>query len=246
MAELIAEYQRNIGLRVVARYRNSRIWYVELDGLALDLGFGARGGKLNLFVEPQNYVAMDESHWARGYGRWYSQGGLYGDPGATKTGGLEPPTDSPYYEVMQIYDRGASAPTLEQQREFAREVLLTTADHLWTVNVGIVPPLLIIAKNGLRNLPSVAVQNADFQVPGNCGIETFFWEDTDSMPVDAGALKASLTQITAMPGSDTANARAESAGGMFGRVLSKLLWAVAALGLLLIALKHPVTVQVPG
>ena len=238
-AELIAEYQRHIGLRVIARYRNSRIWYVELDGLALDLGFGARGGKLNFFVEPQNYVAMDESHWARGYGRWYSQGGLYGDSGATKTGGLEPPVDSPYYEVMQIYDRAASAPTLEEQGEIARDIMLIAADNLWTVNVGIVPPLLIIAKNGLRNLPAVAVQNADFQVPGNCGIETFFWESADISPVDVVALKASLTEITAMPGSNAANARAASAGGMVGRVLGKLLWAVAALGLLLVAFKHP-------
>jgi ABC-type dipeptide/oligopeptide/nickel transport system permease component len=42
-----------------------------------------------------------------------------------------------------------------------------------------------------------------------------------------------------MPGSDAANARAASAGGMVGRVLGKLLWAIAALGLLLVALKHP-------
>ena len=181
------------------------------------------------------------SSWpARGYGRWYSQGGLYGDPGATKTGGLEPPADSPYYKVMEIYDRAASAPTLEEQKEIVREVLLTAADHLWTVNIGIVPPLLIIAKNGLNNIPRVVVQNADFQVPANCGIETFFWDDPDTVPVDAVALKESLAEITAMPGSDADLDQARSGlGGFFGRILSKLLWAIGGLGLLLVALKHP-------
>ena len=240
VAELIAEYMRAIGLRVTARYRNNRIWYVELDGLALDLGFGARGGKLNLFVEPQNYVAMDESHWARGYGRWYSQGGLYGDPGATKTGGIEPPSDSPYYRVMEIYDRAASAPTLEEQKEIVRDVLLTAADHLWTVNLGIVPPLTMIVKNGLNNLPRLAVQNADFQVPGNCGIETFFWDESGTMATDAEALEAALTRITPMPGSDTEGSRSESTpGSLFGRILARILWSIVGLGLILVGLKHP-------
>ena len=240
VAELIAEYLRAVGLRVTARFRNARIWYVELDGLGLDLGFGARGGKLNLFVEPQNYVAMEESHWARGYGRWYSQGGLYGDPGATKTGGLEPPADSPYYRVMEIYDRAASAPTLEEQKEIVRDVLLTAADQLWTVNVGIVPPLLIIVKNGLNNVPRVAVQNADFQVPGNCGIETFFWDESAVIPTDREVLQKDLTQISPIPGSSVEGSQSRSSRGQLsGRILARILWSIGGLGLLLVALKHP-------
>ncbi len=240
LLQLVAGNWQAVGLRVTARYRHARIWYTELDALSLEIAAGYMNGKITPFVEPKNYVATQNSMWARGYGRWYSQGGLYGNPLATRKGGFEPPADSIYRKVMKIYDRANSAPSLEEQKSIIREVMQIAAENLWLVNSGITPPVPMMVKNGLRNLPPVAVWNGDFQPPSNCGIETFYWEAFSGQESDTRALERALTELTPMPGSDFVAGSIKAQGsGLVGRIVARLLWSAVGIGLLLMALRHP-------
>lgn len=189
LAQMIADQWQAVGLHIISRYRADRIWRVDLDAFLLELSAGRMNGKINLFVEPKNYVATDQSHWSRAWGQWYSRGGLYGN---VTDGAIAPPEDSVVRDIMELHDRASSAPGLDQQKAIFSEALQLSASHLWTINTGRVPFLPVIVKDGLRNVPDLAVRNWDFMTPSNCAPELFFWEDPESMGGNVEGLRDSL------------------------------------------------------
>jgi len=236
LAQIIAAQWREVGLRVIARYRAPRIWYTALDALELELSAGGMSGKMNLLVEPKNYVASKQSHWARGYGNWYSQGSLFKNPDASGRGAFEPPEGSIYRKVMKLHSEAAMAPTLKQQQIKVKEFLDITAEHLWVVCPGFAPPLAVIVKNGLMNVPRVAVYNADFQAPSSGGVETFYWENVETDPEVAINIKAALGE--ANPNLGPENDQEIDDKGL-GKLISFSVWITIGLGLVLVAFKHP-------
>ncbi len=238
LAQVVAAQWKEVGLRVIARYRAPRIWYTALDALELELSAGGMSGKINLFVESKNYIATKEAHWARGYGNWYSQGSLFDNPHATGRGAIEPPEGSIYRKMMHLHSQAASAPSLEKQKAIMREALDISAEHLWVISTGFAPPILVIVKNGLKNVPRVGVLNHDFQAPSSAGIETFHWEKVTHDPQVGENIKSALRKITPKPGS----AQDESGAGgdsLLARFIRLSLWTIAGLGLLLFAIRHP-------
>ncbi len=238
LAQVIAAQWREVGLRVIARYRAPRIWYTALDALELELSAGGMSGKANLFVESKNYVATKQAHWARGYGNWYSQGLMFDNPHATGRGAIEPPEDSIYRKMMQLHSQAAQSPTLEQQQEIVRDFLDISADHLWVISTGFAPPLSVIVKNGLKNVPRVAVLNADFQGPSSGGIETFFWESVDPDPEVAANIKGALRKLTPIPGFSQDDP-GTAGGSMLSKLIRLVLWTIVLLGVVLVAVRHP-------
>ena len=238
LAEVVAAQWREVGLRVMARYRAPRIWYTALDALELELSAGGMSGKINLFVESKNYIATKEAHWARGYGNWYSQGSLFGNPDATGRGAIEPPEDSIYRKMMYLHARASSAPSLEEQQAIMREALDISAEHLWVISTGFAPPLLVIVKDGLKNVPEVCVLNHDFQAPSSAGIETFYWEEIDRDPKVDANIQFALSKITPKSGTDTGTSISQE-DGLLAKFIRLALWTIGGLGLLLFAVKHP-------
>jgi len=236
LAQLIAENWQDVGLRIIPRFRAERIWRVDLDALNLELSAGAMNGKINPFVEPKNYLPTINSHWARAYGRWHSFGGLVGDPAAIDRGGVPPPPDSAYREAIEKYAKSSIIPDPEKRREAFAEVLDLAAENLWTINTGFIPPKTIIVKNGFRNVPRVAVPNWDFQVPANCGIETFFWEEPKTERATFDKLKRALSEA---PGLPVASADSPPPGPRLASFVSSGFWLLFAAGLVWLSMRRP-------
>lgn len=238
LAQIIASQWQAVDLRVISRYRAPRIWYTALDALELELSAGGMSGKINLFTEPKNYIASKQSHWARGYGNWYAQGSLFGNPSATGRGAIEPPKGSIYRKMMQLHSKASMTPTIEEQKAVVKEFLDISAEYLWVFCTGYAPPHSVIVKNGLKNVPRVAVFNADFQAPSSSGLETFYWENVEVDPEVASKISTALGNISPLRGHKNDEELGEK-GNSLSYLIRFSVSSIMVLGLLLLAFKHP-------
>jgi len=182
VAEIVTRYWRDVGLRFVPRMRSPQIFFTERDAAMQDFIITRMNGKINPLIEPKNYVATRDSDWARRYGRWYSQGGLRGDPEATSNGAEVPPSGSALMESMKLADKALRAPDKEERVRLFRQVLEIASEQIWIINIGTHPPSATIVKDGLRNVPRTAFKNWDFMTPANAGLELYFWESNTDSP----------------------------------------------------------------
>src|SRR6185503_13971022 len=94
------------------------------------------------------------------------------------------------------------------------------------------PPQLVVVKNGFRNVPRVALFGANLQSPANAGLETYFWANPMNEPGVLAQTKQAIVTITPPP-------RLGAPANVLGTVLRALLLGGAALGLVLVARRHP-------
>ena len=62
-----------------------------------------------------------------------------------------------------------------------------------------IPPQLVVVKKGFRNVPRTAVFGANFQTPGNAGIETYFWEHPREDRAVVEQIKEAVVTVTPWP-----------------------------------------------
>jgi len=151
---------------------------------------------------------------------------------------------------MHYRDACATGDLDEQVRRF-KPALDIAAEEVWSISICTTPPVLAVVNNNLRNVPRTAVYSWDFQSPGNACPELWYLtEDNNS----AGAVAAIQSQIMTPTlrandpppsltdaGRDNANVVADGSNGarLAGRLIKGLVWAALALGLALVALRHP-------
>lgn len=242
-AQFVIDDWAAVGVRATMRSRARKLF--DQEKLAFEHDFTVWSGESEFFplVEPRNFVpTYGESFFAPRFGIWYQNGGLHGDRSANeRPSALAPPTNHPLLSAMRILDAASALPTEAARRTRFNEALEIAADNLWTISISTAPPQLVVVKNGLRNVPRTALFGANFQSPGNAGIDTYFWENLADPPGMFAQTKREIVTITRPPSSFAAG---EATSGFFatrwlGRAVWWLFWVGAAVGLLLIALRHP-------
>lgn len=199
-AQTVTDYWAEVGVRVTARERSSNLFRVETDARMHDFNVWAGNGEFLPILEPRMFVPSSAySDWARGYAIWYLRGGLYDEEEtAEMPGAIEPPEGSDYRRTMEVYDATKAAPTTEEQVEIFRENLKLAAENLWTIAVSNSPPRIIPHRSNIRNVPERAVYSWDFISPGNTGIETYYFEESNDSPGAKAQIKEELLTITPM------------------------------------------------
>ncbi|MBN1436589.1 MAG: ABC transporter permease subunit [Sedimentisphaerales bacterium] len=183
MAQLVVQDWSEIGLRVVVRVRNRALFYTEKQALLHDLNVWVGNSEFMPVLEPRYFVPINsESNYAISYAKWYQRGGLYGDPRSEGIGCVEPPAGHDLRRAMELYERVCEFADPEQQREVFDEILEIAAENVWTINVSTPPPVLVLVRNGLHNVPRNAVACWMFRSPGNAGMETYYFDNPVEHP----------------------------------------------------------------
>jgi ABC-type dipeptide/oligopeptide/nickel transport system permease component/ABC-type transport system substrate-binding protein len=230
-----------VGVRTIMRERSRPLYSTEMSALTNDFNVWIANGEFFPLIQPRHFVPTSGSHYARGFARWAVRGGLYGDPLADRAHGcIEPPPGHPLRTALEIYDRACAESDPARQRDIFREVLLIAAENVWTINICTSPPMLAIVDKNLRNVPRAAIYSWDFQSPGNCGVETFFFEEPQDASGVVEQIKDAILNPTPLPGVEAKTAAPEkSAAERFAALLRMLFILIGVALVALVGLKHP-------
>lgn len=246
-----------VGVRVVPRQRNRSLWDTERQGLLHDFNVWISNGEHYPLIQPRFFVPVNNSYFAQAYAKWHLRGGLRGDPAALGAGCEPIPEGHPLRAAIAAYLEASRYADIPRQRQAFNRALEIAAENVWSMNICTTPPVLVVVKNGLRNVPRTAVYSWDFQSPGNAGIETFFLRapaDSEGAQAD---IRSQIERPALRPGDLTA--AAPDTGADLGRsgpsttaatpptarstwIAPVLRWLIGLSALLLVvlaALRHP-------
>ena len=239
-AQFVVDDWARVGVRVLIRSRARRLF--EQEKLTFEHDFTVWTGESEFYplIEPRNFVpTYFESFYAPGFGWWYQYGGLHGDPAAHRPNAIEPPRGHPLRRAMEVLDEASQLPNEADRIERFREVMEIAADNVWTISIATPPPQLVVVKKGFKNVPRMAVFGANFQTPGNTGIETYFWEHPSEDPAIVAQTKDAIVNVTPWPRSVTAAEPGDGAAAWLGAMVRALLLAALVAGGGLMACRHP-------
>lgn len=243
--QFVVDDWKKVGIRLVPREQSRPLFYTRKGSMDFDFNVWSAASDYLPLACPRYFVAHDtECFYAVGYGRWFMRGGFYADTDQKKRAALsgnaiKPPDDDPMYQAMVAYDEALKAPTLEAQRRIFKKALDIAAENLWTINLTTPPPQIVIVTEGFRNVPTNALYGNIFYTPGNAAIETFYFEDPNDSPGAIADTKQSILKITPRPGPSAREDDKPTAGKAIGPIVKYLLWGVAGLLIVLLAVRHP-------
>lgn len=228
-----------IGVRVVLRQRSRRLFEQEKRTYEHDFTVWSSESEFYPLVEPRNFVpTYFEAFYAPGFGTWYQNGGLYGDPAAERPAAIAPPPGHPLRRAMELLEAANTLPSEAERIAQFNRIQDIAAEEVWTISIASPPPQLVVVKNGFKNVPRTALFGGNFQSPANAGIETYYWEHPADDPAVVAQTRESILTVTPAPGS----AVAEPGGLALGAVAQTLRWVLAAViagGLGFLAARYP-------
>jgi ABC-type transport system substrate-binding protein len=231
-----------VGVRSLQRNRARRLF--EQEKLTYEHDFTVWTGESEFYplVEPRNFVpTYFESFFAPGFGIWNQSGGLHGDPAAQRPNALEPPEGHPLRRAMELLEDANRQPVEAERIARFNEIQEIAADNVWTISVASPPPQLVVVKNGFRNVPRVALFGANVQSPANTGIETYFWDNPPTEPSVFAQTKHAIMAVASPPNPDSPDDEFVVAPppSALASLIRGLVGLGVALGLVLVALRHP-------
>lgn len=242
-AQFVIDDWARVGVRVISRTRARSLFYIEKAAYRHDFTVWTGESEFMPLVEPRNFVPTSgESFYAPRFGIWYGLGAL-GDPAlaAGRPGAIEPAAGHPLrvnMEILRDIERmGAEA---DRVAAFGR-IQKTNAEEVWHISIGTPPPQLVVVKDGLKNVPAVALFGNAFQTPGNAGMETWFWETPSEAPATVAAIEAAVVGVPTAAARAEAEVEARAAGGGFnaGKILGWVLVVGAVVGVARVAVRYP-------
>jgi len=244
IAQLVCDDWSDAGLRIIPRIRNSGLFYAEKWALMHDLNVWAGNSEFVPVIEPRHYVPVSSaSNFAIGYAKWYQLGGLYGNPDACLPGCIEPDLANPCRKVMELYDLTCIYSDREKQKEVFDKIFNINKENLWNINISTPPPVIVVVKNGFRNVPKNAVACWMFRTPGNAGMETYFLDKPDDPRSVIEEVKDSMIHIKMPERSDSISNTAYTvktpSGKITARIIKYLLLITFFLFILLASVRLP-------
>jgi ABC-type dipeptide/oligopeptide/nickel transport system permease component/ABC-type transport system substrate-binding protein len=238
--QFVVDDWAKVGIRAIQRNRSRPLFSTEKAALLHDFTVWTGESEFNPLVESRSFVPVNsESHFAPAYGIWYQKSGLYGDPKALN-GGQAPPPGSPIRRSQILVEKMKQAPERSQQIALFQQIADIAAENVWSISIATPPPQLAVVKNGFRNVPRNVIYGYAYNTPANAGIETFYFDKPKDSPGAIAQIKREIVTITPQP--DAVNAdtlKVENTGNALSRLVSTLIYGVLALGMVLVALRHP-------
>jgi ABC-type dipeptide/oligopeptide/nickel transport system permease component len=237
-ALFVTEDWGRVGLRVIPRMRESKLFYSEKASLLHDLTVFTGENEFYPVLEPRVFLPVSvESNFALGYARWYERGGLYGDPRSRDPGCIEVPIDHPLRRGLLLYEELKATGDFRKQKELFDQILDIAADNVWTIGICTSPLYVTAVQDGFRNVPRQAALTFSFL--GNTGHETYFYERPEHPPGVAEAIRREILEVTPAPHSPAGAAKAEAGRGWVGAAIQYLLLAIVGALLVMTAVRHP-------
>jgi ABC-type dipeptide/oligopeptide/nickel transport system permease component/ABC-type transport system substrate-binding protein len=199
-AQFVIEDWAKVGVRAVLRTRARKLF--EQEKLTYEHDFSVWTGESEFYplVEPRNFVpTYNESFYAPGFGVWFQNSGLHGDPAARRPNSIAPADNHPLRRAMEILEEVQHEPSEAARIARFNAIEEIAADNVWTISISSPPPQLVVVKNGFRNVPRTAMFGSKFQTPGNAGLETYFWDQPVEDPAVVLQTKRAILQITPPP-----------------------------------------------
>ncbi|MDB6126585.1 MAG: hypothetical protein JWM35_481 [Verrucomicrobia bacterium] len=238
-AQMVAAQWSRVGIRAIVQAHIRTLWQVEQAALEQDFTVWPGLEEFMPMLEPRYYVATGgASFFAPMWGRWYQHGGLKGNVSPNLVGLEGPPPGHPARRAMELYDLAQVAPTTAERKARFNEILEIAADNTWSINVASPPPGLVVAKNGLHNVPSRALVGYYYMTPGNVGMETFYWDQTNDTAATVAQIKESISHPSSLPVSAAGRAEAANAPTLLPRWLGWILKIALLVGFIVLALRH--------
>ncbi len=235
-AQMVAVQWEEVGLRTIVQIHPRTLWQVEQAAREHDFTYWPGLEEYLPMLDARTYVATNgASFFAPEWGNWYWFGGLRG----AAVGALQgPPVGHPARRAMELYDLAQTAPTPAARLKYFNEILEIAADNVWNITMATPPPQLVAVKNGFRNVPDAILSGYFFMTPGNTGIETYFWDQSNDSAATVARIQAALAHPSTLPNGGDSSAGAATAS-LGGRVLAWGLWGLGGLGIVMLAVRHP-------
>ena len=240
--QFIVDDWRRIGIRVIPSEKSPGLSGVAAHALTNDLAVGQGWEQLLPVMGPSDWVPTRITFGsAIGFAKWYMSGGLYGDPRATRFGGIEPPLDHPLRRSMVVLDEARRTRSIEEQRRIFNEVFEIASEEVYTISLFASPPHPVVVKKGFHNVPKFAVYSPYFNIPSHAGIDTYFMENENESPGTVDQIKREIASVSPNPrlGSADGLGQEETAAAHLGRMLRWLVWGVCVGFVGLVAIRHP-------
>ncbi len=237
--QFVVDDWAEVGLRAIQRSRSRPLFTTEKAALLHDFTVWSGESEFNPMVEPRSFAPTNiESFYAPANGIWYQKGGLYGNPKALQ-GGQEPAKGSSIRRAQEVLELAKQAKTRPEQVKVFNEALEIAAENVWSISLATPPPQLAVVKDGFRNVPRNVIYGAAYNTPANAGMETFFFDKPKDSAGAIAQIKREISVVTPPPDAVDLKTMQVASTGSFGKLIKTLVFAILALGLVLVAFKHP-------
>ena len=249
-AQFVIDDWGRVGLRCLQRTRARSLFYTEKAAYRYDFTVWTGESDFVPLIEPRNFVpVLRDSHYAPAYGLWYQAGGLNRDAvAASRPGVIAPPPGHPLRRSMEILDEIYRTGDPARRLSLFREIQDRQAEEVWHISLATPPPQLVVVKDGLRNVPRNALFGNTFNTPGNAGMETFSWDQSNDLPATVAEVARAMVEVRPDPALARAGMgerinpveRAASSGdSRIRNLLQGLAGLALVLGVVLVAVRHP-------
>lgn len=246
--QFVVGYWAEVGVRVIPRERSASLFGMEKFALQPDMMLAMDSSSHNAVGGGDFMPQNGHSPWASGWGTWYWNDGLAGSAKAQTPGSVAPPPGHPIRESMRLYDLASTFVQPHERNEVYQPALDIAAENLWTIGIATSPPVLMVVKNGLRNVPRSLVYGfIDGQLLNAAYPDTWFWQQPNYAPGEREEIKREIQTTTPRPPLPPTGAAAtvmdatgatDSAIDGIWTFLGWLLTAVLIAALLTVAFKH--------
>src|SRR5690606_12446250 len=144
-----------VGVRLIQREQARTLFYTRKNAGDFDFNIWSSESDNVPLLESRYFVPPNtEAFYATRWGRWYMNGGFYGDPKATEIkGAAPPPKDHRMYRAYELYEEALKTPDPQRQVELFRQITGIAAENLWTIGIAESPPQPVVVKKDFRNVP---------------------------------------------------------------------------------------------
>jgi len=234
--QFIVDDWADVGIRAVLRERARPLFTNERAALLQDFTIWAVDAGVNPLIGPSSFVPNHTwTHFAPAYGLWFHRDGLFGSDRATVI--EAPPPGSAIRKAQELYSRAQQASSREEQVRLFNQLFEISADEVWSISIASPPPSLAVVKNDFRGVPENLLAGATYGTPHNGYPETFFFRNPTDSPGAIAQMRAEI--LATSPEQATVSDADGGGGGRVSDILTGLFLGIAAVGLILAAVRHP-------
>jgi ABC-type dipeptide/oligopeptide/nickel transport system permease component/ABC-type transport system substrate-binding protein len=239
-AQRVADEWAKVGMRTIVQIHPRTLWQVEQAAQEHDFTVWPGLEEFMPMLEPRYYVPMTgASFFAPAWGRWYQRISREGGDLKNEQSDEAPPLDHPARRAMILYNEAQTAPTDAARHAHFREILDIARENTWSINIATPPPALAVVKDGFHNVPSRGLYGYYYNTPGNMGMETFYWDESNDPPSASAQLKESILHPSLLPSSAQSQAAQSKEPTFVPHWLPRALGFVCAAGILWLAIRYP-------
>lgn len=169
--EMVKEYLKEIGIQLVLKEISGELQWTRAEANEINMGLwpGDRAADPLFLTEPYGFVPMQlggEAMWAPEWARWYLTKGKEGE---------EPPEE--IKKLYQWWEKMKITTDDKERIEMGKKIVASQAENLWSIGTVGMPPMPVLVKNNLRNVPEQMTYGWAFLYTAHIPPAQFFFKE---------------------------------------------------------------------